>query len=157
MPRSGVIFCNRGATARGIAPWAVPVASPKMAYLIPLDVVLAHDRAPDPHLLAHELAQVLRSRQRKRDLLRLGELPGDAGLAQAGRELRAEPVVDCFVLAAPADPPPPRIGLEPKKAAFTDVRRLGERSLAGLPRLYARPNSASRDGRNRHRRAGAVR
>ena len=72
--------------------WPVrPVADMEVGS-VRLDVVLAHHRTPHLHLLGDELAQFLAAGERKRNLLRLGELPGDARLAQAGRELVGEAV-----------------------------------------------------------------
>src|SRR5215467_3474821 len=58
--------------------------------LLALDVELARDRAPDFHLAGQERAQLLRALQRQRDLLGLGELRGDALLADDGGQLGAE-------------------------------------------------------------------
>ena len=58
-----------------------------------LNALLACDRSPHPHLLADELAQLFGAAQHQRTLLGFGELPGDALLAHAGRELGAVPTV----------------------------------------------------------------
>src|SRR5262245_63285823 len=61
-----------------------------------LDPLLARDRAPDPHLFAQELAQLIGATQHHRDLLSLRELLGDALLPQTARKRGAETLDDAF-------------------------------------------------------------
>src|SRR5262249_33586208 len=84
--------------------------------LLALDLELARHCAPDFHLAGQEGAQLLRALQRERDLLALGELRGDARLADDRGQLGAEAGHHRGRSAGWREHAPPRIGLEVGKA-----------------------------------------
>src|SRR5207237_8018817 len=71
------------------------------------DVVLAHDGAPDPHLILEELAQLLRPAEPQVDLLSLGELLRDPLVLERRDELGTEAVRDRLRGSGGRDHAPP--------------------------------------------------
>src|SRR2546430_17726609 len=88
--------------------------------LLAFDVEFARDRAPGLHLAGQEGAQLWRACERHRDLLALGELRGNARLAQGGRQLGTKAGDHLARRAGWRKHAPPRIGFKVGKAAFAD-------------------------------------
>src|SRR6476660_5731542 len=120
----------------------IEVHTPGDPYLIRLDILLARDRSPYPHLFADELAQLLGSGQQQGNLLRFGELLGDAILPDAGGDVGAEAADDRRGRGRRREYAPPRIGLESGKAALAHRRHGAQRWRTRLAGLHHRPDGA---------------
>src|SRR5262249_165930 len=92
---------------------------------IPFDVVLARDRAPDAHLLGQEFALFFRPGKHQRDLLSIGELLGDALLAQTSGELGAKALDNRLRRAGGGGDAPPGISFEAREATLAHRRYVG--------------------------------